>query len=48
MNRYIENLKCKKLTLGKTVIGNKIPYLIFEAKKEVKTISIVIARQHPG
>lgn len=29
-------------------MGTKIPYLVFEAKKEPKVIAIAIARQHPG
>lgn len=36
------------MTLGKTVLGNKIPYLLFEAKKETKIVAVAIARQHPG
>ena len=29
-------------------MGKKIPYLFFEAKKELKSIVVVMGRQHPG
>lgn len=34
--------------MGKTILSNKIPYLIFNEKTQPKVIGIAIARQHPG
>lgn len=38
----------KKLVIGKTILGNKIPYLSYNDEIQAKIIGIVIARQHPG
>lgn len=45
----MEQLKAgKKLTIGKTILGNKIPYMSYNDENEAKIIGVVIARQHPG
>ena len=34
--------------MGKTILGNKIPYIVINEKTELKVICVAIARQHPG
>jgi len=40
--------KAEVLTLCKSPLHKKVPYLIYNSKKSTKAIGVVIARQHPG
>lgn len=49
LERTMESLKRgRRFIMGRTILGNKIPYIAFNSDIDAKVIGVVIARQHPG